>query len=240
MKKSRIASRVPHQNRPCVICVWCEGRRQYAMLSRRCVPVTDSSGWRSLRIPTDRVAVNRAAAECAVTAGHYGTVQQSPESAGLGVFHRALSPWPCSLNAATNSGPAALGFTGSPTRIVPRCTSALSARQPADAHARLDCQPGTMYVSLGNRGYMSKPTDLVQGTLDLLLLKIVALAVTWLGDRSASKTGIRRRIAGQRRITLSRAAQARARRVDHREVAACGDRPAGQVLLPFPCRPTSP
>src|SRR6266545_2931934 len=29
--------------------------------------------------------------------------------------------------------------------------------------------------SIGNRGYMSKPTDLVQGTLDLLLLKIVAL-----------------------------------------------------------------
>jgi PadR family transcriptional regulator PadR len=29
--------------------------------------------------------------------------------------------------------------------------------------------------NLGNRGYVSKPTDLVQGTLDLLLLKIVAL-----------------------------------------------------------------
>jgi PadR family transcriptional regulator PadR len=29
--------------------------------------------------------------------------------------------------------------------------------------------------NLGNRGYMSKPSDLVQGTLDLLLLKIVAL-----------------------------------------------------------------
>ena len=43
------------------------------------------------------------------------------------------------------------------------------------AHARLDCQRGMMYGSLGNRGYMSKPTDLVQGTLDLLLLKIVAL-----------------------------------------------------------------
>jgi PadR family transcriptional regulator PadR len=31
------------------------------------------------------------------------------------------------------------------------------------------------YTSLGNRGQVSKPTDLVQGTLDLLLLKIVAL-----------------------------------------------------------------
>jgi PadR family transcriptional regulator PadR len=29
--------------------------------------------------------------------------------------------------------------------------------------------------NLGNRGYVSKPSDLVQGTLDLLLLKIVAL-----------------------------------------------------------------
>jgi|SRR5271167_474836 len=33
-----------------------------------------------------------------------------------------------------------------------------------------------MYAALGNRGEpMSKPSDLVQGTLDLLLLKILAL-----------------------------------------------------------------
>src|ERR1700721_2566607 len=33
-----------------------------------------------------------------------------------------------------------------------------------------------MYAALGNRGeLMSKPSDLVQGTLDLLLLKILAL-----------------------------------------------------------------
>jgi PadR family transcriptional regulator PadR len=30
-------------------------------------------------------------------------------------------------------------------------------------------------VSLGNRDHMSKPSDLVQGTLDLLILKILAL-----------------------------------------------------------------
>src|SRR5882762_7375704 len=36
-------------------------------------------------------------------------------------------------------------------------------------------RPGESCRSIGNRGYMSKPTDLVQGTLDLLLLKIVAL-----------------------------------------------------------------
>lgn len=39
----------------------------------------------------------------------------------------------------------------------------------------LDYQRRPAYHTLGNRGYMSKPTDLVQGTLDLLLLKIVAL-----------------------------------------------------------------
>ena len=33
-----------------------------------------------------------------------------------------------------------------------------------------------MYLTLGNRGeHLSKPSDLVQGTLDLLLLKILAL-----------------------------------------------------------------
>jgi PadR family transcriptional regulator PadR len=34
---------------------------------------------------------------------------------------------------------------------------------------------GSIHCSIGNRGYVSKPTDLVQGTLDLLLMKIVAL-----------------------------------------------------------------
>jgi transcriptional regulator len=35
----------------------------------------------------------------------------------------------------------------------------------------------TVYIGIGNRGHakMSKPSDLVQGTLDLLLLKILAL-----------------------------------------------------------------
>src|ERR1700730_11154314 len=56
---------------------------------------------------------------------------------------------------------------------------------PSNGLARRSGQSGwslarwslTWYVVLGNRGYwlVSKPPDLVQGTLDLLLLKILAL-----------------------------------------------------------------
>ena len=40
---------------------------------------------------------------------------------------------------------------------------------------RVSWQVRRVCDNLGNRGDMSKPSDLVQGTLDLLLLKIVAL-----------------------------------------------------------------
>ena len=59
-------------------------------------------------------------------------------------------------------------------------------------------------VSLGNRGHdMSKPSDLVQGTLDMLLLKILALGTDErLRHESAVKAGVRRRVASERRIAV--------------------------------------
>jgi PadR family transcriptional regulator PadR len=45
-------------------------------------------------------------------------------------------------------------------------------RRQSGSRARRD---GGRHDTLGYRGYMSKPPDLVQGTLDLLLLKIIAL-----------------------------------------------------------------
>ena len=58
---------------------------------------------------------------------------------------------------------------------------------------------------------MSKPQDLVQGTLDLLLLKILALEpMNGHADQPAAEAGVGRRAASQRWLALSRAAQARA------------------------------
>ena len=50
---------------------------------------------------------------------------------------------------------------------------------------------------------MSKPSDLVQGTLDMLLLKILALQpMKRLRRQSAVKADVRRRVAGERRIAV--------------------------------------
>ena len=46
---------------------------------------------------------------------------------------------------------------------------------------------------------MTKPADLVQGTLDLLLLKILALGLQWLGHWPAAADFLRRP-PGQRRL----------------------------------------
>ncbi len=70
---------------------------------------------------------------------------------------------------------------------------------------------------------MSKPNDLVQGTLDLLLLKILALEPLhgWaISLRLRSISG--RRAAGERRVALSRAAQIGTGRLDHGRVEADG------------------
>ena len=64
---------------------------------------------------------------------------------------------------------------------------------------------------------MSKPPDLVQGTLDLLLLKILALEPMnghAISLRLKQVSG--ERAPGQRRLTLSRAAQARTGRAGSR------------------------
>ena len=50
---------------------------------------------------------------------------------------------------------------------------------------------------------MSKPSDLVQGTLDMLLLKILALEpMNGFAVSSAAKAGVWRRFAGERRIVV--------------------------------------
>ena len=56
-------------------------------------------------------------------------------------------------------------------------TRRILALPPPGTHGNSPCLPrGNLYRILGNRGVgMSKPSDLVQGTLDLLLLKILAL-----------------------------------------------------------------
>ena len=79
---------------------------------------------------------------------------------------------------------------------------------------------------------MSKPNDLVQGTLDLLLLKILALEPLhgW-AISLRLKSHLRRRAAGQRRIALPGPAQARAGRLDHRRVEADREQPAREVLF---------
>ena len=67
---------------------------------------------------------------------------------------------------------------------------------------------------------MSKPTDLVQGALDLLILKILALEPLngWaIGQRLKQ---VSRDVPGQRRIALSRAAQAGAGGLDQGRVEA--------------------
>ena len=87
---------------------------------------------------------------------------------------------------------------------------------------------------------MSKPPDLVQGTLDLLLLKILALEpMNGHADQPAAEAGLGRRAAGQRRLALSRPAQARAGRLAHRHVADHREQPAGEVLRAQPAGPTA-
>jgi hypothetical protein len=86
--------------------------------------------------------------------------------------------------------------------------------------------------SLRNRGaIVSKPPDLVQGTLDLLLLKILALEpMNGWSIRSAIAADFRRGVAGQRRLAVSGTAQAAAGRLDHRGMAVQRKQPARSFI----------
>ena len=87
---------------------------------------------------------------------------------------------------------------------------------------------------------MSRPADLVQGTLDLLILKILALEPLhgW-ADQPTAQAGIRRRPAGERRLAVSRAAQAGTGRMDHRRVAAQREQPPREILFAHAAGPSS-
>ena len=73
---------------------------------------------------------------------------------------------------------------------------------------------------------MGQPSDLVQGTLDLLLLKILALEAMNAWSISLRLRQISGEAASQRRFALSGAAQSRAGRLDHRGVETPREQPA--------------
>ena len=70
---------------------------------------------------------------------------------------------------------------------------------------------------------MGKPTDLVQGTVDLLILKTVALgAGAWLGDCAADSAGVEECAAGESGGALSGAASIGAAGLDSGGVGRIG------------------
>ena len=89
-----------------------------------------------------------------------------------------------------------------------------------------------VYHTLGNRGEpMSKPSDLVQGTLDLLLLKILALEPRngWaISQRLKQISGDVLHVSDG---SLYPALQTRTRRVDHRRMEAQRKQSPRKVLL---------
>jgi PadR family transcriptional regulator, regulatory protein PadR len=76
---------------------------------------------------------------------------------------------------------------------------------------------------------VGQPSDLVQGTLDLLLLKILALEAMNAWSISLRLRQISGEAASQRRFALSGAAQARAGRLDHRGVETQREQPARKI-----------
>ena len=85
---------------------------------------------------------------------------------------------------------------------------------------------------------MSKPHDLVQGTLDLLLLKILALEpMNGHAISQRLQAGVGRRAPGERRLALSGAPQARAGRLGHGDVEDDREQPPREVLRAEPARP---
>src|SRR5215471_2802240 len=84
---------------------------------------------------------------------------------------------------------------------------------------------------------MSKPSDLVRGTLDMLILKILASEPPqWLGDQPAPETDLERCAAGQRWLSLPGAAQAGTRGLDYRSVEIERKQSSRQVLFANPTR----
>ena len=85
---------------------------------------------------------------------------------------------------------------------------------------------------------MGKPIDLVQGTLDFLILKAIEPRTeARLGHRQADSADIRRRVEGPAGIALSGALPAGASGVDRCARRADRLRPAGEVLCAHPFRP---
>jgi hypothetical protein len=79
---------------------------------------------------------------------------------------------------------------------------------------------------------MGKPSDLVQGTLDLLIFKTISpRAQARLGHRQAHSADLERSPAGPAGLALPGAAPARAAGVDHGPLGGERNRPPGQVLL---------
>ena len=85
---------------------------------------------------------------------------------------------------------------------------------------------------------MGKPTDLVQGTLDLLILKTLSLepAHGW-AIAKTHPADLERRAAGAAGFALPGAASPRAARLDHGDVGRDRDRPRGQGLRADARRP---
>src|SRR5437899_11548231 len=85
---------------------------------------------------------------------------------------------------------------------------------------------------------LSKPTDLVQGTLDLLILKVIALeADAWMGHRQTHPPDVRRRSPGGPGRPLPVSSQTRAERLDHRGMGRQREQTAGEVLHADQSRP---
>jgi len=79
--------------------------------------------------------------------------------------------------------------TGVPRQEIP------ALRRPSVLHP---IRKRRMLLSVTNNSPMSKPTDLVQGTLDLLILKILALeSIARLGVVAAPETNVQRRSASR-------------------------------------------
>ena len=85
---------------------------------------------------------------------------------------------------------------------------------------------------------MSKPSDLVQGTLDLLLLKILALQpLNGFAISLRLKQVSERRSPGERRLALSCIAQARTRGLDFRRVENHREQSPREILFAHAPRP---
>jgi hypothetical protein len=87
----------------------------------------------------------------------------------------------------------------------------------------------SMLVSV-TEGTMTKPRDLVQGTLDLLIVRVVAL-------EPMHAWAIAPRIRQMTECPTPGAAQAGAARLHHGGVEDLGKQPPRQVLLAYACRP---